>query len=278
MTILLNERDSLIIYLQKLKENKFKVSNHNDLKNYSTLMLKYIGDKDPVLRDDLIYIAFNKWISKFKYFSEEELLNILSISLDKEHLFFKIGNTQDDSVFTRSFSVLIVCLILERHRERPFLSESLFIDVKNALLEYYAKENDLRGYVENYGWAHSAAHGADGFFEIVLSKECDEELCISIMDSIKNKLFNGYYIFHDEEDERMVDVVNMIYTRKLISRERFETWLLFLVKCLSEFTEFKKYICRVNIKNFMRSLYFKTRNLEYDEELVDYIFNLAKEI
>ncbi len=273
---MLNERDSLITYLNSLRENKYKVSNRNDLKVYISLMLKYIGDKDSVLRDDLIYTTFNKWILKYKYFNENEMINILNTLMDKEHLFFKIGHKNDDSVFTRSFSVLVICLILQRHRERAFLSENEFACVKNSLLNYFNDEKDLRGYVENFGWAHSVAHGADGFFEITLSKECNEELSINILDSVKNKLLNGYYIFCHEEDERIVNVINVIYTRKLISRERFETWLIFITKCLDSFTGYKKYVCKVNIKNFIRSLYFKVKDLKYDEELVEYIYNLAK--
>ncbi len=275
---MVNERDSLIIYLQKLKENKYKISNHYELDIYVPLMLKYIGDTDPILRDNLIYTTFNKWVLKLKYFTENELLDILNTVVDKNHMFFHIGNRDDFTVFTRSFSVIIICLILRRHREKPFLSKDEYMMVKNSLIEYYRKEKDLRGYIENYGWAHSAAHGADGFFEIVLSKECTVEICSDILDSIMNKLLNGYYIFCHEEDERMVNVVNAIYARKFFSIEKFEMWLMLLEKCLDNFNGYNKYLSKINVKNFMRSLSFKTRDLRYDEEVANLIHNLAMEI
>ncbi len=270
-----DKRDSLILYLQKIKENNYKIKDYDNINEYLDLMLYYIGDKDPVLRDKLIYTTFYNWIVKIKYFEYDELLNILHIVLDKEHLFYNIGNKEDESVFVRSFSSLIVCLILNRHREDNFLDEKTLFYVKNSLITYYNEEKDLRGYVEGYGWAHSIAHGADGLYEITLLKECNEEMSIDILDSIKRKLLNGYYIFCHEEDERMICAVDTIFKRELISRERFEMWLIYLTKCLDEFSEYDGYVSKVNVKSFMRNLYFKSRLSQYDDEMVSAIFDLA---
>ena len=89
------------------------------------------------------------------------LRRILVTVLDDEHLFLHLGARTSDSVFTRSFSVLLVALALHHHQNQPFLSAEDLRRVKADLCRYIEKENDLRGYVVGKGWAHAPAHAAD---------------------------------------------------------------------------------------------------------------------
>nr|WP_242069344.1 DUF2785 domain-containing protein [Paenibacillus dendritiformis] len=85
-------------------------------------------------------------------------------------MFYRIGSEGDSTVFTRSFSVLPIALILRRHRQKPFLDLAEFQQVKHSLISYVQEEKDLRGYVNEGGWAHSAAHAADALTELVRAR------------------------------------------------------------------------------------------------------------
>lgn len=163
-------REQLIIDLQRIEENDYELRSGEQLRDYVKLMLEYIGDPQPKLRDDLIYSTFYKWVNEKQWFSDAELRELLLILLDEQHLFYHIGSKEDQAVFTRTFSVLIVALILQRHREQAFLASAEFTNVKEALIRYYEEEQDLRGFMPEEGWAHAAAHGADALDELVLAR------------------------------------------------------------------------------------------------------------
>lgn len=82
-------------------------------------MVTHIGSPDPQLRDELIYSTFSHWIEE-GVLSPEQLQELLAIALDDQHLFYRIGESGTDSVFTRSFSVLLLPLILILHRNILF--------------------------------------------------------------------------------------------------------------------------------------------------------------
>jgi hypothetical protein len=84
-------------------------------------MLQFSGSPDSELRDKLIYSTLATWIYR-GMFTPDELQMVLQQALDDEHLFYKLGEENTDSVFTRAFSVLLVPPILWCHRQQPFLS------------------------------------------------------------------------------------------------------------------------------------------------------------
>ncbi len=86
-------------------------------------MLEFIGDEDPELRDLLIYTAFSKWICTHNYFSNDELATLLKLALDDNRLFLSLGNVEDCTVLTRSFSTLLIALLLNKHIAIPVFND-----------------------------------------------------------------------------------------------------------------------------------------------------------
>lgn len=95
------------------------------------------------------------------YLDKKQLLYIIEICLDQQHLFYQLGEAKSDSVFTRSFSSLVIAAILGKDKDMKLLPEDVFLRVFISSHTYLRQENDTRGYVEGKGWAHSIAHGAD---------------------------------------------------------------------------------------------------------------------
>ena len=99
-------------------------------------MLKYIGDTDQELRDGLILNTFVNWIEEKRYFTNEELVNLLNTILSADFAFYNMGQENDDSVLKRSFSILLVNPILCVHLEKNFLDKDMIMKTKDCLIKY----------------------------------------------------------------------------------------------------------------------------------------------
>ncbi|WP_102275388.1 DUF2785 domain-containing protein [Cytobacillus massiliigabonensis] len=264
---MLNSRTKLMQNLLRIEKEDYQLREGESLQDFVTLMLEYIGDPDPQLRDNLIYSTFYKWLIDSNKFTNEEMQNLLSILIDEQHLLYHIGNAGDLTVLKRSFSVLPIALILHRHLKNPFLTVTEYQSVKNALLRYYKKEKDLRGYLSVEGWAHSAAHGADALEELIQCPESDISLQLEVLDAIKGMLHNGIYIFCDEEDERMATIVDTMIVKKLIPYKEITDWLIGLADCAEWKRTRDQRIALINSKNFIRSLYFRRDYVSFHNQL-----------
>ncbi|MBN8191270.1 DUF2785 domain-containing protein [Bacillus sp. NTK074B] len=120
-------------------------------------MLHHIGSINGDLRYTLIYTSFYR-LMEGNHLSDEQMIFLFDRCIDETHLFYGIGKVEDDSVFTRSFSSLVLALLLDKDRERPYLPYEKIQEATEACFHYLEAEVDTRGYVERKGWAHSIAH------------------------------------------------------------------------------------------------------------------------
>jgi len=247
----------------KLKEKLIEIENNNyllergeDYFNIGLEMLDSIGSLDPILRDELIYGTLSHWILENK-FTVEQLKKLLNISLDTYHLFYKLYEKDDDAVFKRTFSVLIVALIIEKHREEKFLCKEKLYEVKDKLIEYMNNEQDVRGYVEVKGWGHSAAHTADALAELAQCSCINKIDLLDILNSIKVKVCIGYYVYIEEESERMVTVIENSFNRNMLSDLEITEWLYEFKLQNAKESYIENMYLKVNVKGFLRALYFR---------------------
>lgn len=250
------EESILAKKLMKIQNNNYLLKQNENPFALALEMMSNIGSLNPKLRDELIYGTLSYWISKNR-FTSVQLKDLLNISLDSSHLFYKLGEDDEDSVFKRTFSVLIVALIIYEHRKDNFLSKEMLCEVKVKLVEYMLEERDVRGYVEVKGWAHSAAHTADALDELVQCNCFNKNDLIDILNSIKAKICIGYYVYIDEESERMVTAVESLFNRKILSNSEIIAWLQGFIIENPKGSYINNYHLKVNIKGFLRSLYFR---------------------
>jgi hypothetical protein len=247
---------SLKNMLLQIKQEDYKVPQHTSAYELAVQMLKEIGSTDPELRDDLIYYTLCKWTEN-KECTSEQMRRLLQISLSDDYLFQGIGETGTDSVFIRSFSVLIVPLAIYTHQQSNYLTNNEIKNIKEKLIQYLMLERDLRGYVEGKGWAHAVAHAADGLNAIAGLTSLTHTDLFDILTIIKNKICINHYLYTDEEDERMVTSVTTIMNREIVEEESVMKW----IRSLGELQISGKYpqddILKGNSKTLLRSLYFR---------------------
>ncbi|KQL33706.1 DUF2785 domain-containing protein [Psychrobacillus sp. FJAT-21963] len=250
-------RTKLMLDLQRIEKDEYQLREGEQHQDFLPLLLQYIGDPQPELRDNLIYPMFYMWIKEENRFSEEELRSLLTVLTDENHLFYSIGSKDDQSVFTRTFSALPIALIVQRHRQNPFFDQDEIEQLMHAMLRYYKEEKDLRGYLLVGGWAHSASHGADVFVELVQCKESSVAMLREVLVAISDMLHNGRHIFSDEDDERLVNIVDTMIDKELLPHQEITDWISGLAQCCNLPSSRSQVIARVNSKNFLRSLYFR---------------------
>jgi hypothetical protein len=271
-------KEQLLLDLRRIAKNNYSLAEGESAEQYIGPMLKHIGDTDPELRDELIYETFCEWICEKAYFRDDYLRQLLSVLLDYNHLLFHIGNDGDSTVFTRSFSALAIVLILMEHRKRSILNADQFEHAKNVIIRYHMQENDFRGFMLEYGWAHAAAHGADVLKELVQCKECDQAVLQEILDCMKRILRNGRYLLCHEEDERLVSVACLIFRLHEPFRIHLRSWLDDLEYYADIEDSRMQYIARVNTKNFVRSFYFRLVHSRITDDFITLLSDVEKKL
>ncbi|MDF2557797.1 MAG: hypothetical protein K0R71_1625 [Bacillales bacterium] len=238
--------------LTDIKHNGYKLAENENAYEISLEMLNQIGSTDPVLRDELIFETFWRWI-EWDIFNSDELKQLFGICLDDRHLYFGLSKSGDDSVFTRSFSSLVLTCILAKDNENPFLSFTDVYFAKEKFFEYLSQERDLRGIVEEKGWAHAIAHAADCLWMLAESKHLDAADLEVMLELIRQKIAEPSLVFVADEQERLSKVLTAISKRKILNEDTLENWVF----SLREFDSSISLAAHINVKQFLRSLYFR---------------------
>jgi len=224
-------------------------------------MMANIGITDPELRDGLIYPMIWRMCSTEGLLNPLQLLHILEVALDDSHLFYNIGAAGDDSVFTRSYSALAADAVITADARRNFLTLDSFNTAADRIFEYLKAEKDTRGYVAGKGWAHPMAHGADMLAGVAQSTKFPLDDFSKILDAIKGCLFKEDNAYANREDERLTAVIEVACENRGLTDNIIENWLIAMFEelkeiYLSEEYSFRYHCTRVNIANFVKTMYF----------------------
>lgn len=216
-------------------------------------MLENIGNRDPYIRDTLIYSGFCDLILNEKL-TVEQVTNILQTCIDDQHLYYNIHQReQNDAVFVRSFSALVIDLVLYKDRNNRFLPQAIIMEALERSGNYLNLETDYRGYIEEKGWAHAVAHGSDLLAQVILHPLFDKLISFDQCLLTLKKCLVTEYAYIDDEDERMLLVIDCLITKGL-SDEQLKNW----VTHLSDFEEnddLMNYRKQWNVKRFLFTLY-----------------------
>lgn len=250
-----NKKGAIQLMMKKHLEglvNKSINLNLIDLNELIEFMLKNIGNTDAYLRDNLIYRGFCELILN-EQFTDKQLIAILKTCLDDEHLYLNIThNDPSDDVFTRSFSALVITLILGKDREKRSLPEELIVEAIHRSIQYLFLEKDYRGFNNTKGWAHAVAHGSDLLAEAIRHPLImDSQLLYSALQSLKSCLHTEYALI-DEEEERMLPVIDALLDKGMTD-EQLLAWIKEL-HYIEVVDWYKKYRYEWNVKKFETAL------------------------
>jgi hypothetical protein len=267
-----NNQSQLKKRLLEIRSNNWNIPDGINKRQFALELMDNIGSTDPVLRDDLILSMLWKMIVD-KVLSQEEIKELLEVSLSDKHLFYKVGEKEDDSVFNRAFTVLIIRLIMyyQNNYGEDLLSEEELIRVFNDFIKYVRQERDLRGYDKDKGWAHAIAHSGDALRTFAYCKYIGHVQLIEILEVIKEKVDVSYYVYINEECERLVSAVINVIERNELSEEEIISWIRSFEELEKPDKFPEEHYWRENVKNLLRSLYFRLKFRKGSDKIINEI-------
>ncbi|MGE7673990.1 DUF2785 domain-containing protein [Lysinibacillus sp. NPDC094403] len=174
-------------------------------------MLTHIGTPDAELRDKLIYRTFIDLLSD-DLLSTEQLQHLFDSATGNDFLYLNIGEEMTDSVFTRSFSALLVASLLAKDAELHILNDDCLQIFFQKIGRFLLLEKDTRGHVQDKGWAHSIAHGADLAATTIRHPKFDLQHAPLILHALKLVTWKDT-VFVNDEEERLVNIIEALLAR-----------------------------------------------------------------
>jgi len=186
-------------------------------------LVDMLASPDPERRDDIAYSTLANWIYQQKLLDAAALRPITGRLL--ANLTRGIGERDTSTVFGRSFSALVLSVVIARDNADPVLDAAAWRAIETAAFAYLSAEQDLRGYDPAMGWMHSAAHTADLLKFLARSRYVDVAGQRRYLDAIAAKLTTAAVVFTHGEDERFARAVLSIVARADFDAAQFQAWL-----------------------------------------------------
>lgn len=247
------------------------------------LMISNIGNPNTNIREDNFDLIARLIISgKLEDYQMLQLLEYCEFVLssvnqsDTEHL-----------VLDRSFSALIIGIVVEYLEEHEQLPQDVYEKIINLAIDYMDNETDVRGYVQETGWMHSVAHGSDLLATCVRSKYYSGDCNKVILKVIAKKLYQlntDLSCYIDDEDERQAFIIEALLEKGLTDQE-LSNWVseLFVTVNQTDLNQSEEaylsyFRIRKNIKDFLKTLYFRLKFNQKCQVTQDKIEEILKKL
>jgi hypothetical protein len=234
-------------------------------------LLENFGSTDPVFRDDLSYSLMARAVESGRL-SPAAVRTLIRTAVDDDHLFYGIGPPTSPTVFQRTFSVLVVPLVLEDRAARDALSQDDVRAVQDAVIRYTYAEQDRRGYVDGQGWAHSAAHTADALGALGLDPAAtDLEPVLLALHHLATLPDPLTFL----EDDRIAWAVCGLVTAGRVIPGMLQGWLDRFQRPAEDVDTRVGTISGSNAEHVLRSLYFRLLQVDRAHAWLEPVFDAA---
>lgn len=243
-------------FWEQVKANGLRVPEDRPLADLTTELTAMLGDPDPSVRDGIAYPTLAAWIADGVY---DELLEGLGDGM-AAGLAVGLGEEGTDTVFRRSFSVLVLAECIERDNTEHLVSANTMVSWGDRIASWFVRERDLRGWVPGHGWAHAMAHGADAIATLAASEAMGRLELTVLLDVIADRLLlpTGHFLVHGETD-RLARATMRVLRRDLVALEVLEPWLVRLGQGARAhgLGDTDPYLVTGNVQSFLRSLHLQ---------------------
>jgi hypothetical protein len=214
-------------FWKAIKEHNFAVPSQKSAGALALEIADLAASTDPSLRDGCGYETLVAWIYHDNLLTGEHLETLRGKLLPA--MISHIGESENDTVFARSFSALYMSILAAQDLRKPFLSATAFKETLDTALRCYAEEKDLRGYVPVKGWAHATAHIADLLKFLARNPHLSAEDQKRIVSGVSQRCRTVHLVFTWGEDARMAAALLSVINRKDFDASPFETWFQALI-------------------------------------------------
>jgi hypothetical protein len=215
-----------------------------------------LGSTRPEVRDGTAFPALATWIENGVY---DDLLAGLGDGM-AAGLRVGLGERESDTVFRRSFSVLVLGECIARDNAAGLVPPGKVLEWGDRVSTWYLRERDTRGFVPGKGWAHAVAHGADAIGTLAESPHLDKAELTVLLDVLADRLtLPAEAQFVHGEPDRMAAATMCVLRRNVVPLSVLEPWVARLAAAatarLPRGTD--PFLHRGNSESFLRALYLQ---------------------
>jgi hypothetical protein len=181
-----------------------------------------LASDDPVLRDDVAYSAAERWILRDRRLSPADLRRLLQLWV--ANLDDGLGAPSGDAVYKRTFSALCLSLIAAADVSSPFLEPAEARAFFDRMLDYFARERDLRGFDPVHGWMHTVAHTSDTLKFLSRNRKLAAGSDVRLLAAVRAKLESCDGVFNWGENDRMALALHSAVRRADADSPALASW------------------------------------------------------
>jgi hypothetical protein len=244
-------------YWNQVLADGFAVPSDRPLDDLTADLTRMLGSVDPAQRDGTAYPALATWIGRGVY---DDLLTGLGDGM-AAGLRVGLGEQGTDSVFRRTFSVLVLAECIERDNRHALVTDGTILDWGDRIATWYLRERDVRGHVPGKGWAHAIAHGADAIGALARSPHFDAPELTVLLDVLADRvLLPVDHVFTSGEPDRMAMATMAVLRRNVLPIDVLEPWVGRLAAAAGTpagTPDTDRYLATGNAEGFLRALYLQ---------------------
>ena len=244
-------------YWRSVVQHGLEVPADRPLDDLTAELTAMLGSPDPEQRDGIAYPALATWVERGVY---DDLLVGLGDGM-AAGLAVGVGDEGTDSVFRRSFSVLVLAECLDRGTHEHLLTPGQVLQWGDRIATWYLRERDTRGYVPTKGWAHAVAHGADAIGVLATSPHLAAPELTVLLDVLADRLLARHTgLLTSGEPDRMARATMQVLRRNLVDLKVLEPWINRIASAAAPLggTEDRDpYLDTGNAQAFLRALYLQ---------------------
>jgi hypothetical protein len=254
-----------------IRENQYAIPEGYAIENLMEELLEGIGSIDPEIRDVICYETYANWLAQGKIPPELVRTYILRLL---ENLSHGLGEKDTDTIFLRSFSVLLLAETVHHNNKNPFLERNAINNLLSQTIAYLQTERDPRGYVNGKGWAHALAHTADLLYTLASNRFVEGAELEQILYAITSKLTETTdWVYRHGEDDRLMQTAAGVVQRNLLDETFYSEWLasILMPAWKGSLTDATTNNAFFHTRNFLRGFYLFLLELK-DLPIRDFLF------
>jgi hypothetical protein len=208
-------------YWQQVAATATEVPTDRPLADLTAELTTMLGSTDPAERDQTAYPILATWIEAGVY---DDLLTGLGDGM-AAGLTQGLGESGTDTVFRRSFSVLVLAECVRRDNVVSRLPAAKILEWGDRVSGWLVREQDVRGFVPGQGWAHAVAHGADALGILAGSAHFGLTELTVLLDVLADRVLAPSPALTHGEPDRLAAATMAILRRRLVPLRILEPWL-----------------------------------------------------